>query len=373
MKTSIGITFAISLATTLPVWADVPMEPLEVTGAGAAISGGIYDPSLTPDDSGRLWMSYSAVKASERFGKAFNHVGTRVAQSADAGQSWTDAGAVNVAEAVQLPFPHSSLNALWEHEVSSLAFDPYAPAATRWKMLWHRYLRVYDGSAPDSRPLFEHGWISLKTAADPRGPWTGERKLLVGKLYNNNNDNTIGPPEMRLDRLYPGSEELGACQAFTEPSMLVRKNGIYVSLKCATGGTNGRVVVLRCDHDFRSCAHVGTPLKDTNAQRFGRYSGFSATELIDTGKRVLLMVTPTRQPAETYHGCLIFELESLEPAILKGGSAATPIEHVKGKPDAIGGACSYSAAARGSGLLYSEFVPDQAPHFRLFRSHRLFD
>lgn len=369
MKLLITLILAL-VAATGPALADPRGDALTISGVGEAASGGIYDPSLAEDDTGKLWLSYSAVKPSARFGKAFNHVSTRIAYSTTAGDQWTDAGVINAAEEIQLPFPHSRLHAVWEHEVSSLAFDKHAPPASRWKLLWHRYLRVYDGSAPDSRPLFEHGWIGLKTAADPRGPWSKERKLLVGRMYNDNNDNTIGPPEMRLDRLYPDRDELGKCQAFTEPGMLVKKNGIYVSLKCATGGSNGRVVVLRCDHDFQSCAYSGTPLKDVDARRYGEYSGFSATDLADTGKRLLLIVTPTRQPAETYHGCLIFELESLDPARLKGGAEAKPIDFVAGTPDAIGGACAYSPKAGRSGVIYSEFVPDKQPHFRMFRTHR---
>jgi len=358
--------FLTLLSTPLTAAALEPTQ-INIDGLNAAGSGGIYDPSLASDENGIVWMSYSAVQPSSKFGKAFNHVGTRIAYSRNGGRTWTDAGAVNVAEEVQLPFPHSRLNAMWEHEVSSLAYDRYSPPESRWKMLWQRYLRVYDGKSPDSQPLFEHGWIGLRTAARPEGPWSPERKLMVGKLYNNNNDNTIGPPEMRLDRIFSGREALGRCQAFTEPGMLVRDNGIYVSLKCATGGKDGRVVVLRCDHNFRSCAYVGAPLEDSDAKNYGSYDGFSATELVDLGERVLLMVTPILQPGETYHGCLLFEFESLETGKLKG-FPAKPVAIVQGSKGSINGACGYAAGVREGGIIYGQFFPDTQPHFRLYRS-----
>jgi len=99
-----------------------------LAGDGA---GGIYDPSLAEDGSERLWMSYSAVQPSPIHGLAFNAISTRVAYSDNRGRDWTDAGVVNASAAVQLPPPHQRLAARWEHEVSRLLYDPWAPPPER--------------------------------------------------------------------------------------------------------------------------------------------------------------------------------------------------------------------------------------------------
>jgi len=353
-----------------------PSKQMHVSRLGPEAAGGIFDPSIVDDGSGTLWMSYSTVQPSARFGKVFPQIGTRIASSTNGGLDWTDAGvAVAPPQEVKLPPPHDKLNAYWVNEVSSLAYDPHARPESRWKLLWHRYLRVYDGKAPIAARLFEHGWISLRSAPSPKGPWSPERKLMVGSGYSDNNNNTIGPPEMRLDKLFPGRDKLGRCLVYTEPSMLARPEGIYVGFHCATGGSDGRIVLLRCDHEFRSCSYQGAFLEDNEADRYGKnFSGFSATEMVARGNRTYLIVTPTRNPGSLYAGCLIFEVESLERAKLKssGGKPAL-LDQVHGDEGTFNGACGYIPGSRGGGIVFGQYWPDEQQQFRLFRSGKQLD
>lgn len=359
------LTLCALAACALAATAQISGERVVVQGLVGDGAGGIYDPSLAEDGSERLWMSYSAVQPSPIHGLAFNAISTRVAYSDDRGRDWTDAGVVNRSTDVRLPPPHDRLAAKWEHEVSRLAFDPWAPEPLRWKLLWHRYLRVHDGQAPDSAPLFEHGWIELKTAPDPRGPWSAGRKLFAGSHYNRANDTTIGPPELRLDRLFSGAAALGDCLAFTEPGAFARADAVYVSLKCATGRPTGKVVLLACRRDFRACDFKGIFLRDADAARFGRgYSGFSATELVAHGERVFLAVTPTREPGESYHGCLFFEVAALDRARLRGLEPQLVVSAGEG---VINGACGYTPGA-ADGVYLSRYFPGTAQPFRIVRT-----
>jgi len=99
---------------------------------------------------------------------------------------------LNLAEPILLPPPNEALAAAWSHEVGRLVHDEFAPAGTEWKLMWHRYLTVYNGA---KLRLFEHGWISLRSAPSPEGPWSAERKLFTGLGYDTANDVTIGAPE----------------------------------------------------------------------------------------------------------------------------------------------------------------------------------
>ena len=353
-----------------------PAKQMRVKNVPADAVGGIFDPSVVDDGSGKLWMSYSTVRPSAKHGKVFPQLGTRIAYSTNGGVDWTDAD-VTVAppEEVKLPPPHNKFDAVWVNEVSSLAYDSYARPESRWKLVWHRYLRVYDGKSRDAPRLFEHGWISQRSAPSPTGPWSPERKLMVGKGYSDANNNTIGPPEMRLDRLFPGRDQLGRCLVYTEPSMLVQKDGIYTAFHCATGRSDGRIVLLRCDHEFQSCTYQGAFLEDDEAKRYGRdFDGFSATEMVSRGARTYLLVTPTRSPGSLYAGCLIFEIESLEKAKLKASDGkAAVVDKVNGDEGTFNGACGYIPGDVGGGVVFGQFWPDDQQQFRLFRSGKKLD
>lgn len=346
-------------------------EPLNINVNQTAISNGIYDPSIAQDDKGKLWMSYSAVVPSKEYGIVFSKVSTRLAYSNDKGLSWHDIGQINSSEKVKLPFPHGWLDAAWEHEVAAIEYNPYANKEHRWIMLWHRYLRIYDKKGPHSQPLFEHGWISLKSASDPEGRWSSERKLFAGMMYDDTNDNTIGKPEMRLDKLFSGNKKMGGCAAFTEPGLLATSSGVYVSVKCATGNSKARVALLKCSHDFKSCDYKGVLLKDEQAKLYGKgFSGFSATELFQKNGSTFLMVTPIKQPGETYHGCLVFKVQSLEQAqLVEKNGKPEKVLYVSGSPGSINGACGYHENTK-SGIIFGQYFPEK-PNFRLFNSKKI--
>jgi hypothetical protein len=315
-------------------------------------------------------MSYSAVDPSPTLGTALQHISTRIAFSDDAGRSWKDAGlAINASQEFRLPPPRDEITAVWEHEVSSLAHDPAASPQERWKLLWHRFLRVHDPTQPRSVPLWQHGWIGLRTAPSPEGPWSPERKLFVGRLYDPSNDSdALGPPEHRLHEAFP--DRLGGCLAFTEPGLLATAAGLYVALKCPQGSSGGKIVLLRCARDFSTCDYRGAFLDDGEARHFqSRFDGFSAPDLVAVAEKTYLIATPTEGPASRYRGCLVFEVEALDEAQLRREDGLpVVVASVSGRPGSFNGACGYAAAARGSGVLYSEFFPDERPQFRIFAS-----
>lgn len=325
-------------------------------------ANGIFDPSLTADGRGALWMSYSAVQPSPVEGTKLERISTRLAVSRDGGRTWRDTGAVNRSEPQKLPPPHDTLSAVWEHEVSRVLYDPYAPPNARWKLVWHRYLRVYPPGAPDSRGLFEHGWIAAKTAPSPNGPWSPERKLFTGLGYDAIDDGVIGPPEVLLDRL---AGDLGRCAAFTEPGLLATREHVYVSLRCAPApGSEGRVVLLACDHALRACTYRGTLLRDGEARAFGPdLATFSATDLVESRGRALLVVSPaTGPPGDGYRGCLFFAFDSLDDARLR----PQPVARIDDPDARFEGACGYVAGLVG-GVFINEYVPAR-PNFRIRRT-----
>lgn len=332
--------------------------PFQMAVSGIDQQDGVFDAAPAEDGTGRIWMSYSNVTASS-LGYSLPLINTRVASTDDGGATWTDAGLVNTSELVMLPDGHS---AVWEHEVSRLIYDPSDTDPNRhWKILWHRYLNYCldvnpTAACSNSARLFQHGWIGLKTAPAATGPWSPspvETKLFVGSGYDHSNDLSTGSPVYQLDQLATGHN---ACLAFTEPGVLAASDGLYISLKCATSGS-GKIVQLKCDHDFFPCSYLGDLISDTEASNYGAYDGFSASELVQSGGQTYLIATPTA--ADVYQGCLVFTIENLTttPSLKRTDGVADVKLTVSGSSGSFNGACGYTAGLTQSGILYSEFFP----------------
>lgn len=336
---------------------------LRVPGIDALTDNGMFDPAFQRAPDGRLWMSFSAVRADSRYGRAFNAIATRLAVSDDDGRHWQDRGEVNAVEDLTVSAATQAPFARWEQEVARLLYDPYAPPATRWKLVWHRYLREYDGHAVESVPRFEHGWVGLREAASPEGPWSAERKLFAGALYDARDDRVLGPPEMRLDHL----AQLSHCQAFTEPGMLAEPSGIEIVMRCANGPDHGGIVLLRCDHELRGCTYRATLLADGDAAQFGAaYTGFSGADLALGAAHAWLIVTPTSPPAESYRGCLAFRFASLSEARLE----TTPAFELRGDAGSFNGACAYADDRVAGGIHLSQYRPLESQRFQIHATGR---
>ncbi len=120
---------------------DLGVEPWCVTTTGSfprrllvpdSEPNGFFDPSLALDPATqRLWMSYSGVTGPAGSGA----VSTHLAYSDDGGDTWCDGGLVNSSEPEpNPPAEFAGLEAKWNHETSSIVYDPDAPANARWKV-----------------------------------------------------------------------------------------------------------------------------------------------------------------------------------------------------------------------------------------------
>lgn len=369
-KQFVGTAFSIAMLITLagcgsddstPTGERQPdPTPRQITIAGTA-AGGIFDPGPAIGGDSSLWMNYSEVDAHPDDAR-LPVVNSRLAKSLDGGLSWDDIGAVNLREPITLPAPNDAIPAAWIHEVARLAYDEYAPAGTEWKLIWHRYLTIYNGA---KLRLFEHGWMGLRSAPSPEGPWSDERKLFTGLGYDTANDVTIGAPEFPLHNVFPAASDLGEIVLYTEPALLVRPEGIYVAMLGATMDS-GKIVLLRCSHDFSSVEYLGAFLDGSEAAQFGaEFDGFSAPEFAETDSATYLMVTLTEPPGGLYRGCLVFEIESLADAtVVRQGGDPVVIESVFGDAGSFNGACGYLP----TGILYSQYFPGEDPEFRIFDS-----
>jgi hypothetical protein len=334
-------------------------ELISISGIGT--DAGNFDPAPTVDADGMVWMSYSHVSVA---GSGINQIETRLAITPDGGLNWQDAGVVvNPATALALP-PPADVNAI-ANEVSRLVYNPFALAngADPWILLWHRYLSVFDGN--DTLRLFEHGWIGLKSGPTAM-TLASERKLFTGFGYDPSNDaDALGAPEYPLDVMAPAA--MGDCVAFSEPGVLPKAEGIYVAMLCARVDLSGKIVLLRCDHDFAACNYIGDLLDSVEAITVNpAYEGYSAPELVAVGNRDYLIVTPTIPSSSRYRGCVAYRVTDLANASVQrdaGGPVASLTIDAHGD---FNGACGYVPELTGSGILMREAFFTSPPPFRIF-------
>ncbi|MES9972420.1 MAG: hypothetical protein ABW092_20495 [Candidatus Thiodiazotropha sp.] len=332
---------------------------------------GIFDPAPTWDGDTTLWMSHSSVNLSSDDPLLFQ-VHTRIATSQDGGASWVDTGTdpnnASLLPDFQITVGVDTFWATWRFEVSRLFYDPYdSDANRRWKILWHRVVAIGN---PTPAALFQNSWIGYSSAASPDGAWHDERKLFTGSLYNSADmDPIIGSPEFPLDTTY--NSELGNCTLFTEPGVLARSEGIYISLHCT--GEN-KIVLLRCNRAFSNCEYVGDLLTAADAVPFSLSDQpidfFSASELVDTATATYLIVTGVVETDDRYNGCLVFKVSDLASATLeRSGGEPVLVTLVNGNSGSFNGACGYDPHDTADGIIYSEFTPTSSPRFHLFSSH----
>ncbi|MBZ0137750.1 MAG: DUF4185 domain-containing protein [Planctomycetes bacterium] len=343
-----------------------PSGSVQITFAGVGGGGGshgIFDPSLAADPAtGRIWMSYSEVLDSVMWPGQNALIQTRLAYSDDSGLSWTDTGTVlNPAQDITLPVAAPNNAGTWVNEVSTLVRDPNAPAAERWKLMWHHYLTINGVRA------FDHGWIAMRSAPDPAGVWSPERKLFVGSLYNTADNAIIGPPEVQLDQLHA---DLNSALVFSEPGLLVNASGLHVSMLAADGTTAaGRVVLVRLPTGGATWQYRGSFMVNaTDGPALG-CDGLSAPALYEQEGAYSLIATP--QTNSFYEGTLLFRITDLSTASIArlGGVPQTFFTHF-GTSGSFNGASAYVPEATASGLIYCEAQATAPIVFEMYASRR---
>lgn len=358
----------------------------ELVPPGAGMFG-VFDPSLAADASGNVHISYSVIDPSVmQPGQNERIVQIYIARSANQGITWDVLGGpVSEAEEVILP---DSTPGTWQNEVSALVYDPSAPAAERWKMVWHHYLRH------NGRREFQNGWIGYKTAPTPALLASAhEVKLFAGDGYNPQNDTKNGetmsplghPPKIRLDLEFP---PLRDCFGFTEPGLTVTRDAVFLAMVCAQQEASNKIFLLRCAHPCdatrrESWTYAGTAafpylLTEAEAAAFGDFDGFSAPELYSFAGTDFLIASPTSAAlgSNAYKGCLVFKFYDIDIGKLWRHPNGVPVvdAFISGTPGSFSGVCTVHARAYSGRYLYGEvrFPSPGDAYYSIFRSEQTF-
>lgn len=351
---------------------------------------GIFDPSVADSpESGRAWMSYSAVDQSPLWREQCPIIATtRLAYSDNRESFWKDAG-IELTQIKDVEI--GSKKATWINEVSSLIYDAGAAPAERWQLYWHHYLLI------GTERKLDHGWIGHKSAATPEGlSSANEVKLFAAMIYDENDDSPVaetrspvnGAPLIALDKLH---EDLKYCLAFTEPGAMVTPSGIYLALNCITpkhlnaagmletalfGATAMNTVLLKCEAPCRpdqphAWRYSGVLLNPDDSQSFG-YKLFSASNLYEEKGQAYLMVSPASDNPvpDAYNGCFVFRVADLEHGRLERDTndRLVVVKKILGRENSFNGACTYRPSSSQSGYIYSQLdFNDNKPYFHIYQ------
>ncbi len=166
----------------------------------------------------------------------------------------------------------------------------------------------------------DYGWIALRTASDPAGPWSEEVPLLgagrvvlygfieAGRFPRDPYHET----KVDLNGLDPS---LADAVAYSEPGTIVQDGTIYLSLSVLKPGGPDRIVLLASKDHAATWRFVGTLVGRKDAQGLG-YSVLDGSSLAAEGSKVFLLATPGTR-SDWHDGTVALEFESLDAGRLK--------------------------------------------------------
>lgn len=333
----------------------------EILIKGDRSPNGIFDPSIEYGPDGVGWMSYSSVTGGKQ-----GVVETSIARSDDGGRTWRHVLKVNRTRPFAGSLPkEGKFRGTWWHEVSSLVYDPGDPGR-KWKLFWHHYVARHPHNGTKDR-MFALGWIAMRTAPSPAGPWSEETPLIGAGPFPFGMSNT----RFKIQSLGP---DYAPYIVLTEPGAMAYDGTLYMAMQGVRLPQQGQtklhhdIILIASEDHGRSWRGVGRLLPSETADRFGA-KWFTGASLVSENGRVFLLATPEvpGDPQFDHQGTMIFEFEDIATGRLKmQGGLPHVLKHIRptiGK----GGQADYDPQHAGG------IVVPQAAWGNLPRLFRIYD
>jgi hypothetical protein len=254
----------------------------------------------------------------------------------------------------------------WWNEVPSLVHDPGDPGR-EWKLYWHRYIARMPYRSDEDR-LFAYGWIALRHAPSPAGPWSEETALFGAGPF------PAAPFETRFDirDLAPAYSDY---IVLTEPGALYHEGVIYLALQAVRDPARGKnrhdiILIASADHG-ETWSAAGTPLTAEDAAAFGA-SWFTGASLAAEKGRIFLLVCPESagRGMQGHGGTLVFEFETIASGALRRDPSGAPrVVRRLEAGQSSGGQADYDAQNTAGGALMPQFDMANLPRaFRIYNT-----
>jgi hypothetical protein len=195
----------------------------------------------------------------------------------------------------------SQLDGVWRYEVPTLVYDDGDPGH-EWKLFSHRY---FWSKEKDRMPAF--GWIALKTAPDPAGPWSPEIALFGSQRLP-------PPPYHTAVNLASLSPSLSDILIYSEPGAYFAHGTIYLSLTALRMHGPEKIVLLASRDHGKSWEFRSTLVTNNDAEALG-YKRLDGSAIAEDRGSVYFMVSPEGNKA-MHEGTFVIEFKDLDHGLL---------------------------------------------------------
>lgn len=320
--------------------------------AGEDAGANFFDPSVEYANGATTgWLAYTDVEGTARPIGPFHH--TNIARTDDGGQSWTLVTRANTSVEAGLTEANGRVReGAWAYEVPALVHVP-GDAGAPWKLFAHRYLWTEEERLP------AYGWIAVKSAPDPSGPWSEEEALF------GTNMTPFAPFETRLN-VADLDPSLSDVIALSEPGVLHSGGVLYLSLTALKADGPDTIFLLASDDFGESWRFVGDLITRADAEALGaaRYDGSSLVEVMG---EVFLLASPERNGL-IHDGTSVFRFDDIATGTLeRDGGRLTVFTHIPVQTDETrgdnrgGGQADYDEANVLGGVLFPQIDSDNLP------------
>ena len=342
---------------------EVTYRPLVVEGDQS--NGGIYDPSIEYTRDGNIgWLLYSSITGDHKPIGPYVH--TCVAKSTDHGRTWHHVGRINTSADATLDLGNGkTLDGAWRYEVATLVRDDGAPEGD-WKLFVHKYFWN-----PKKDRMAAYGWIAMRTAREPAGPWSDEVPLFGAGA---NPPAPYHQTQIDLNALHP---DLKNSIAYSEPGSLSHDGVLYLSISTLWFMGPDKIVLLRSRDHAKSWEYVSTLTTRKDAGDLG-YSVLDGSSLTEDHGRFFLLASPASRKL-MHDGTVAFEFDSLDQGTLKHDSSGQLTIAAYFPPQAAilfspvgAGQSDYDEHNTAGGLIMPQFNVGNYPRvFQIYNTGRM--
>lgn len=274
---------------------------------GDPAKNGIFDVSVEYGPDGIGWLAYSRVELPK-------YVSTHLARSRDRGKTWTYVSTINASQNDTINVDGKAVPGVWRYETPTLVYDPKDDPTRHWKLYVERYFTLPPYKKGST--LHGEGWIEVKYARRPDGPWSKAERLFGSRASGSRID---------LNQLHPDLREM---KFYNELGSIALDDTLYLSMDASSTASglgdwkNHKIILIASKDHGKSWSYSGT-LVDYDDASDSRYLVLTGSSPVKEGNRLFLLVTPSGAKGlfgvknRGHDGTWIIEFEDIARAKLK--------------------------------------------------------
>ncbi len=333
---------------------------------------GVLDPAIATDGD-QVIMAHTMIGANIVDGQKRIAPQIVLERSTPGCRSWitvSSAGFEPKQEPVYYPDAVTEVDkGTWVAETPSIVYDP-EDKGREWKIFAYRYF--WTGNHANTIGIAKYyNYISMRTAAQPQGPWSPEEWMLSA--------NAQRPPvpydKFVMHHINDLNASLSGMYFYSRPSVVNLKGALFMSLSAFKEQTDqlpDRVILLASADHGKNWGYLGTPLTLADAKLVGDYNKLAGGSLIVKDGRLIFAAVFGDKKSEGQGTFLINFADPLKAQLERDEKTGAPVvfKHLERNSVAAsptgGGFAAYTSLCK-QGLFVSEFS-EVTKSFQIFKT-----